>query len=95
MTGPLWSRLLLTWSKPFTDAVLNNPATATFLPLLKKDQQWATNMLIQSEDLTDDEEEDWAATTAIIDVRKQLPQTLQLPLPHQLWSLPWLTTNQS
>ncbi len=38
-TGPLWSKLLVTWSKPLADAVLNNLTIAMLLPPLKKDQR--------------------------------------------------------
>ncbi len=68
-TGPLWSKLLLTWSKPFTDTILHNPIAVTLLPPLKKDQLWSNNALIQSEGLTTEKEEDWATIKAIHDAR--------------------------
>ncbi len=67
-TGPLWEKLITAWSKPFADAVLNNPTTTALLPPLKKDQQWTSTALIQNEGLTDDKEDEWAAIMAITDV---------------------------
>ncbi len=34
--GPLWGKLLVAWSKPFADAVLNSPTATALLPPLKK-----------------------------------------------------------
>ncbi len=70
-TSLLWSELLLIWSKPFADAILHNPTTAALPP----HQQWANNVQIQSEGLTDDKEEDWAAIKAIHDACNHLLAT--------------------
>ncbi len=62
----------MTWSKPFVDAVLSNPTLAVLLPPLKRDQQWATNELIQSKGLSEDNEKNWAAIKAINDAHSHL-----------------------
>ncbi len=67
-TGPLWSKLLLTWSKPFANTVLANCNAKNLPPQLRRDQQWANNMLIHGEGLADDKEEDWNTIKAITNV---------------------------
>ncbi len=75
MKGPLWSKLILSWPKPFADAVNASPNAANLLPVLEKDQQWAENTLIQSESLTNDKEEDWDIIKVITDALNHLHAT--------------------
>lgn len=78
--GPFWIKLIAEWTKPFADAIWASPATSDLLPALKNDQQWADHTLIQSQGLTDDEEEAWDAIKVISEVWKHF-HTINIATP--------------
>ncbi len=69
VTGLLWIKLILEWSKPLAGFVPNNPTALALLPQLKANQQWATQATIPSHGLTEDKEEDWKAIDTITTAR--------------------------
>lgn len=71
MSLPIGVKLI----KSFADSVCASP-NATTLPLaLMKDQHWADPVLIQSQELTKDDKEDWDATQVITDAQNLLHAT--------------------
>ncbi len=65
MTGPLWIKLILEWSKQLADFVANNPTASVLLPPLKPNQHWASQTTFPTHGLTKDNEEDWKAIDTI------------------------------
>ncbi len=65
VTGLLWIKLILEWSKQLADFVTTNPTASALLPPLKANQHWATQATIPSHGLTEDKEEDWKAINTI------------------------------
>ncbi len=70
--GPIWIKLIGTWSKPLTDVVLAHNVVQALLPILNQGQTWADNAFITSQSLTNDEEDKWDAVTKINNAHKLL-----------------------